>query len=198
MDTDSIFARLREGDAGALEELVRQHQARALRTAYLVTGDRSLAEDVVQEAFLRVYAKADQFDVRRPFEPWFLRIVSNDALKAAAARGRMASLDETKGSMPSLAELLPDPVPGPDRQAEIKEMRASLWAAVCRLSPAQRAVVVQRYYLGLTEREAASEGGRAAGTVKHLLHRARERLRSLLGAEGIVAERAARDEEDAR
>src|SRR5438046_5099592 len=74
--------KLRRGDISGLETLVRQHYVQAVRVAYLITQDTALAEDIVQSAFLRVYERIDQFDVGRPFAPWFLRSVVNDALMA--------------------------------------------------------------------------------------------------------------------
>ena len=77
------FKRLKQGDAGGLEYLVRAHQVRAIRTAFLITGDRGLAEEVVQETFLRLLRSIRTFDSARPFEPWFLRSVVNAALRVA-------------------------------------------------------------------------------------------------------------------
>ena len=59
---------------------------RAIRAAYLIVRDRALAEDLVQTAFLRAYDRIGQFDPSRPFAPWFLRSVVNDAVKAAMRR----------------------------------------------------------------------------------------------------------------
>jgi RNA polymerase sigma-70 factor (ECF subfamily) len=90
VDERETIDRLKDGDIGGLEELVLRHQVRAIRTAYLITGSRELAEDVVQSAFLRAYERIGQFDSDRPFSPWILRSVVNDAVKAAerASRGR--------------------------------------------------------------------------------------------------------------
>jgi RNA polymerase sigma-70 factor (ECF subfamily) len=71
------IARLKQGDLAGLEFLVRQYQAQAVQTAYLILGDRFLAEDIAQTAFLKAAWKIDQFDAQRPFRPWFLRVVKN-------------------------------------------------------------------------------------------------------------------------
>ena len=68
-------ALLKAGNIEGLAALVREHQVRAVHAALLITCDRGLAEDVVQDAFLQVYRKIAQFDDSRPFSPWFLRIV---------------------------------------------------------------------------------------------------------------------------
>jgi RNA polymerase sigma factor (sigma-70 family) len=87
MDEQEAVRRLKKGDSRGLECLVLAHQVRAIRTAYLITGDRGLAEEVVQEAFLRAYRSIGTFDPKRPFEPWFLRSVVNAAVRLARRSG---------------------------------------------------------------------------------------------------------------
>jgi RNA polymerase sigma-70 factor (ECF subfamily) len=181
MEEREAIARLKRGDIGGLEALVHKYQVRAVRTAYLITRDRALAEDIVQAAFLRAYERIGQFDTGRPFGPWFLRSVVNDAIKATARRERQVSLEASpEGEGTSLANLLADPGPGPDDLVEAAELRQTVWAALGRLPPAQRAAIVLRYYLGLSEAEMADELACPPGTVKWRLHAARKRLRTLL------------------
>jgi RNA polymerase sigma-70 factor (ECF subfamily) len=181
MEEQEAIARLKRGDIGGLEALVRKYQVQAVRAAYLITRDRALAEDIVQAAFLRAYERIGQFDTGRSFGPWFLRSVVNDAVKAAARRERQVSLEAgSEGEGASLADLLADPDPGPDDLTEAAELRQTVWAALGRLPPAQRAAIVLRYYLGLSEAEMADELACPPGTVKWRLHAARKRLRTLL------------------
>src|ERR1044072_5724263 len=72
--------RLKRGDMGGIECLIARYQEKALRTAFLITHDEPMAEDVVQDVFVRFYQRADCFDESRPFEPYFLRSVVNAAL----------------------------------------------------------------------------------------------------------------------
>jgi RNA polymerase sigma-70 factor (ECF subfamily) len=171
--------RLKGGDVGGLEALVRMHQTRALRAAYLIVRDRALAEDVVQEAFLRAHDRIGGFDAERPFGPWFMRVVVNDAIKAASGRERMVSVEGAGGD---LLSRLADPGPGPEGHVENADERRRVWAALEKLPPAQRAAVVQRYYLGMGEAEMARGEDVPAGTVKSRLHTARKSLSKLLGA----------------
>lgn len=181
MEEQEAITRLKRGDIGGLEALVRQYQVQAVRTAYLITRDRALAEDIVQAAFLRAYERIGQFDAGQPFGPWFLRSVVNDAVKAAARHERQVSLEGSlEGEETSLADLLADPGPGPDDLVEAAELRRTVWAALGKLPPAQRAAIVLRYYLNLSEAEMADELACPPGTVKWRLHAARERLRTLL------------------
>jgi len=181
MGEDKAIARLKRGEVGGLEALVRKYQVQAVRAVYLVTRDRPLAEDIVQAAFLRAYERIGQFDAKRPFGPWFLRSVVNDAVKAAARRERQVSLEASAGGEEaSLADLLVDPNPGPADLAEAAETRQAVWDALGKLPPAQRAAIVLRYYLGLSEAEMANQMACPRGTVKWRLYAARKRLRRLL------------------
>lgn len=180
MEEQQAIALLKRGDIGGLETLVRKYQVQAVRAADLIVRDRALAEDIVQAAFLRAYERIGQFDVGRPFGPWFLRSVVNDAVKAAARRERQVPLDDETGEMVSLADLLADPAPGPGELAEQAETRQAVWATLGELLPAQRAAIVLRYYLGLSEAELADELACPPGTVKWRLHAARKHLRALL------------------
>lgn len=178
---EHALEQLRDRDIGGLEFLVRRYQVQAVRAAFLITRDRGLAEDVVQGAFLRAYERIDQFDAARPFRPWFFRIVVNDAIKAASRAKRQVSSDVEGERAWAVVESLVDNDPQPDIAAEQSELRDAVRRALEQLSPAQRAAVVAKYYLGLTDAEVARRTGRAPGTVKWLLHAARGRLKTLLG-----------------
>lgn len=173
--------RLKQRDITALETLVRLHQLRALHAAYLILHDRRLAEDVVADAFLHAYARIEQFDANRPFGPWFLRIVINMAKRASQRNGRELSLEDIGPSHENACEwLLADMSTDLEETTEQAELRDAVSAAMSRLSPAQRAVVVQRYYLDFTEKEIAVNVDSPVGTVKWRLHSARKQLRRLL------------------
>lgn len=186
MNETPILDRLRQGDLDALAALVRAYQERALRTAYLITQDRMLAQDVVQDAFVRAYERRSQIDPARPFGPWFLRVVVNAAVKAARKEARAVSLDDPGDSERALADLLADPAPGPEDAAGQRALQAAVQAALLQLSPPQRAVIVLRYYLGYTENEIAAQLQRPPGTIKSRLYAARQRLAGLLRGHWII------------
>lgn len=185
-ETDAV-ARLRQGDLHGLEVLVARYQTPALRLAYLVTLDLPMAEDVVQEAFLRAAARIGQFDQRRPFGPWFLRNVVNAARTTAQRQRRQASLDQLTAATPAgeghLAAATGDE---PAQRFERLETHEEVRAALVCLTPAQRALIVQRYYLELSEAEIAGAQATPLGTVKWRLHTARRRLRAVLTVAGLV------------
>jgi RNA polymerase sigma factor (sigma-70 family) len=124
MEDQIAISRLKQGDLNGLETLVGRYQARAVHTAYLIVYDRLLAEDVVQAAFVKVAERIQQFDDERPFAPWFLRIVVNDALKLVKKRQRDVSLEEKMDEPTAqLAKWLTDPGLQPEQWVEQKETR---------------------------------------------------------------------------
>lgn len=178
MDEQEAIVRLKQGDLGGLEVLVNRYQTRAVRTAYLITGDAALAEDIVQEAFVRAYRLARGFQAGRPFEPWFLRSVVNASIKAMQKARRQVQLgDEMDRQV--FAEVLTR-VRSPEAQVESAQLQKQVWEALNKLSARQRAVIVQRYFLEMSEKDMAAGSNASPGTIKWLLHAARDRLRILL------------------
>lgn len=100
MEDPIAISRLKQGDLNGLESLVNRYQAQAVHAAYLIVYDRALAEDIAQTAFLKLVEKVHQFDEKRAFMPWFLRIVVNDALKIAKKQKLQVSLDEESDEGP--------------------------------------------------------------------------------------------------
>lgn len=185
MDERNAIARLKQGNIGGLETLVRTYQVQAIRTAYLICRDRALAEDIVQAAFLRVHQRIGQYDETRPFAPWFLRSVANDATKQAMRRQREVHVQSRDSESDeyglSAHALLADPSLGPEALLEATETRQELRAALDALSPTQRQAIVLRYFLDLDVDDVAERLGMAPGTAKWHLHAARKRLGGLLG-----------------
>jgi RNA polymerase sigma-70 factor (ECF subfamily) len=108
MDERAAVDRLKRGDVGGLEPLVDRHHTRAARAAYLVVRDGALAEDVAQDAFVRAFERIGSFDADRPFGPWFMKLVLNEAIAAARKRGRFASR-EVRDTEEILAHLADPP-----------------------------------------------------------------------------------------
>ena len=179
MDEQQAIQQLKSGDIRGLEFLVSRHQVKAVRTAYLITRDAGLAEDVVQDSFIQAYRSIRHFDSTRPFEPWFLRSVVNASVKMMQRSARQVEAgDEADESVLTELALIADSV---ESQVESIEVQNQIWDATQKLSPRQRAVIVQRYFLDMSEKEMAQDSGSAVGTVKWILNAARERLRGLLG-----------------
>jgi len=163
----------------AYEELVRRHQAVAIRTAHLFAPDGD-AEDAVQEAFVKAHRALDRFRTGSPFRPWLLRIVANEARNRRRSAGRRAGL-----ALRSLEDRRPDDAaPSPESAVLAGEQRAWLLTAVNGLRDDDREVIAARYFLELSESETAEVLGVPRGTVKSRLSRALGRLRAQLDVPG--------------
>ncbi len=154
---------------GSLEELYRRHVDDALALAFLLTADRALAEDLVQDAFVKVLGRFHDLRNRDSFW-WYLRRTIVNLANSHFRRRRVerAWLERQR----------PDPSApaGPDL-----EERDRLLAALMTLRPEQRSAVVLRYLEDLSEADVAQALGRPVGTVKSMVSRGMERLRKELG-----------------
>jgi len=143
--------------------------------------DPKLAEDIVQETFLHVAEKIDQFDESQPFGPWFLRSVVNAATKAVRRQKRFVPLEGTRDEEASkVADWLLDPNPQPEFMIETRETRQMVWEALGELNAEQRAVIIMRHFLEMSEAEMTDELDRPLTTVRWRLKTARNQLRKLL------------------
>ncbi len=179
-DKESI-RRLKNGDIGGLETLIARYQLKAVRAAYFIVQDEPTAEDIVQDTFLHIYDCIRYFDESRPFEPYLMRSVINTAFNVARKCER-STTPGNDGSLDGLDRLL-SRADSVENQIEFTEIKSQILEAIASLPARQRAAVVQRYYLEMSEQEMAAALGAAPGTVKWLLNAARNRLRALLGAE---------------
>ncbi len=158
MDEGKAIARLKKGDIAGLKTLVELFQTDAVQAAYLVTCDWSLAEDIVQTAFLRAFEKIKGFDETRPFRPWFLRMVVNDAIKVSMRQSRFVELNEDRDeeytfALQKLAENQREPEDLLVHEELLLEMRKALF----HLSPSQRAAIVMHYFLNLSTEDSANQ-----------------------------------------
>jgi RNA polymerase sigma-70 factor (sigma-E family) len=153
-------------NAGRVEELYQAYAPDALRLAYLLTGDRVLAEDLVHDAFVRLLGRFR--DLRNPDAfSWYLRRTLVNLANSHFRRRRVerAFLRKEAGA-PRQAAALPD-------VGERERIRGALLG----LRPKQRAAMVLRYYEDLSEAQTADLLGVRVGTVKAMVSRAMERLR---------------------
>jgi RNA polymerase sigma-70 factor (ECF subfamily) len=177
-EEDRLLARAKGGDQRAYAELLTRHQAVAFRAAYLVTGSAAEAEDATQEACMKAWLALERFRSGAPFRPWLVQIAVNEARNRRRAAGRRAGLALRLN--PSATA--PDPVPSAESAALAGEERAQLAAAVGRLREDDQLIIAARYFLGLSEAEAAIALRLRRGTVKSRLSRALGRLQKQLEA----------------
>ncbi len=166
----------RHGDREAFEQLVRATSADTYTLAYRLVGDDEDARDVVQEAYLRAYRGIHGFRGDSQFSTWMYRITANCAATHLGRRRRHRH-DELPDEV-SCADDHPDR--DPEAQANATDLRSHLVAAVHRLPPRLRAVVVLRDVYDLSHEAIATELGISQSAAKVRLHRARRRLREEL------------------
>ena len=172
-----LVERARRGDEDAYEELVRAHQGIAFRTAYVVAGNASDAEEAAQEGFVKAYRALGRFRPGSPFRPWLLRIVANEARNRRRSAGRRAALSLRAAAEESSG----DAAPSPEGVLLAGEEREQLLAAINGLREEERLVIACRYFLELTEEETAATLGVRLGTVKSRTSRALDHLREAYG-----------------
>jgi len=174
-----LIERARGGEIVAYEELVRRYQAVAVRTAHLIAPDGD-AEDATQEAFVKAYAALPRFRPDAPFRPWLLRIVANEARNRRRSATRRTGL-----ALRAVEDRRPDDAaPSPESAVLAGERRSTLVNAVNALRDEDREVIAVRYFLDLSEAEAATTLGIPRGTVKSRLSRALGRLRDQIASVG--------------
>lgn len=174
-DAELVRLALRNNPA-AWETLVRQHQEPVFRLAYLILGDDADAQDVAQETFVRAYLALGRFDTERPLRPWLLSIAAN------LARNQRRSLGRYWAALQRVFQANPEPFHAAPERAVAADARR-LREAVRRLRPAAQDIVYLRYFLELSEAEAAETLGIPPGTAKSRLHRALAQLREIIEAD---------------
>ena len=132
----------------------------------------------MQDAFVHFYERVRQFDENRLFEPYFMVCVMNAALNAALREKRILPLPQETDEA-DLETLLSRSL-SVESEVERSQLKAEILSLLAKLSPRQRVVVVQRYYLDMSEKEMCEVSRTAPGTIKWLLNAARTRLRILV------------------
>jgi RNA polymerase sigma-70 factor (ECF subfamily) len=169
-----LVARVWQGDEAAFEQLVLRHQRYVFNLAYRVLGDYAEAEDVTQEAFLRVWRGLSGFRGQARFTTWLYRIVHNLCLN------RLPRLRRELLQIEPPEEILANPAPSPPDLFDARERLAFLHAQLDRLPEKYRLVLTLRYLQEFSYAEIAAALDVPMGTVKTHLHRARRLLRERL------------------
>jgi RNA polymerase sigma-70 factor, ECF subfamily len=179
-DDRVLLARAKEGDADALDGLVRRYQPRIYRFGMKMCRDPAAAEDVVQETLLAMVRTLRGFRGEASVSTWLYTIARSFCIKKRR-RPRSAPVAELslETDRPAAASL-PDASPAPDRLVEEHETRSALEAALASLSAPHREVIVLRDVEGLSAGEVAEVTGLSVDAVKSRLHRARAVLRARL------------------
>lgn len=186
-----LMRRFKRGDVKAFEVLLKKHKKPVYNFCLRMLGDRTGAEDAMQEVFLRVVRSAQDWEKQAKFTTWLYTIARNhcvDLLRRASYR-QTASLDQTLGSEEG-GQTLQDRVADeaampPDRGAESARLRGALDAALRALPEEQREVFVMREHAGMPFKDIAEVVGVPENTVKSRMRYALEHLRKSLEKLGV-------------
>lgn len=176
MEDHQAVAALTSRDPGTMHELVAAYGDRLLRSACLLCGDPSEAQDLVQETFLQAFRSAGRFEGRSGVYTWLHGILLNLTRHYHRKRVRLVYHDE----LPAAGEPIAEP---PASQQDRDAGTAALMAALQQLSGPHREVLVLRYYENLKINEIAVQTGASPGTVKSRLYYALDQMQKMLPAE---------------
>ncbi len=166
-----------------IDRLIALHADKAYAMAVRITGDPTIAGDVVQEAFLRAMKYFSTYDPTLPFEAWINQILRNvylTSLRQEASRRAVSLNAKTDEDSASLEDALADTEPGPERWAQARDESQRVQAALLRLPPAMRTAVALIDLEGSSREEAAAALGCSLSAMDVRLHRGRARLKELL------------------
>jgi RNA polymerase sigma factor (sigma-70 family) len=172
----ALVERAKSGNVAAYEQIVVRYTEPVFRAAYLVTRSSLDAQDVAQDVFVKAYGALDRFRIGAPLRPWLVQIALNEArnrLRAAARRDALSLRAEAERSPES-------PDQSPEAALLAGERRRELLAAFERLREEDQMAIACRFFLDLSEREAAQVLRWRRGTFKSRLSRALVRLRAEL------------------
>jgi RNA polymerase sigma-70 factor, ECF subfamily len=176
MDEDQLVAGLKGRDPAAMREMVGIYGDRLLRSAFVLCGNETEAQDLVQETFIQAMRSADRFQGRSSVYTWLHSILLNLTRHYHRDRKRIVYDGELAGREISTSEdgLIP---------SDCQSASSALKEALRQLSGAHREVIVLRYYEEMKILEIARHLGVSRGTVKSRLHYALAELQKLLPME---------------
>ena len=175
-DRDLVLQAQRGGDANAAEafgELVTRYQTGVFNVCYRILHERSEAEDLAQESFIRGYDRIQTFDIEREFGPWIRRVAANLCLNHLKSQKVTTELDEERDA---------DSAQLPEAVQEVKERSEQIRQALASLPANYRLVVELRHYQEMSYDEIAAQLNIPLSDVKSHLFRARKILAEKLHA----------------
>lgn len=172
MTEDSLIEKLKNGDMSAFDELYNAYAHKAIRTAYLLTNDKFMAEDIVQEAFIQSFKNIGSLKNNSAFKPWFFKTLTRLAYK------------EIKKNSATPVENIFEKCDSSHFDNYFKD--SILYDYIYKLSFKHKNVLILYYYNDMSIKEIALTIGCYEGTVKSRLNTARKKLKSLLEKDGVL------------
>lgn len=166
----ALLQSIKNGNDEAFEELYNKYAGYALRVAMAVTGNKASAADAVQETFIRVYKNINNYDISKPFEPWFYKILVNECNRILGKSSNIVLIDDfvEKNLQGSIED---------DYRFQEYE---SLYAAIENLDENNKVPIVLKYLKGFKESEIAEILGINVNTIKSRLLKGKQKLRKLI------------------
>lgn len=184
VEDEILVQQLKKGSREAFDLLYEKYKNLVIRTAYLITGNKSDSEDVAQETFVKVYLHISELKNDAGFKPWMMQILVRTAYRTGKKKSREVPDEEIERLSESGSVL------SPLGQMIKKEEAEMIARAVAALPMKQKAAVILYYYNELTVGEIAGLLGCREGTVKSRLHTARKFLKGKLEGQMDIRERA--------
>lgn len=164
-DDAELMLRVSRGDRQAFTQLFDRHQQRVVRFCYRFTGDRSRAEELAQDTFVRLFRSADRYQARAKFSTFLFHIATNLCLNAQrGAKARPQTTMELEVEKPD--------VDSPEATLAAKDTEAAVQRALSNMSDRERAAFAMARFEGLPYRDIAEALDASEAAIKSLVHRA--------------------------
>ena len=186
LSDEVLAAHVAQGDRTAVETLYDRHASMILGMALRITGERAVAEDILQETFWRLWQSADTYQpVRGPFTTWLFRIARNLAMDAYRRRNvRPKDITNRTDTDPILGQM-PDPDMNVPEQAQSNPMAQQVRNAMKSLPGEQRQVIELAFFSGMTRQEIATATGQPVDTLHTRARLGLQKLREALEKENF-------------
>ena len=173
-----VLRKAQRGDERAFTSIVRLYEVPIYNYIYRLTGDRTLAEDLSQDVFVRVFNGLPKFSLRSKFTTWLFQVTKNRVIDEFRARERRPQTCVNLDDMPHLESF--------DQTAERLETIDAIWRAVQELNPDLKMALLLRDVVGLPYNDIADSLEITLATVKWRIFKAREEVQLILAREGIT------------
>jgi RNA polymerase sigma-70 factor, ECF subfamily len=177
---EELIRALGEGDEDALRTLVERHMPSIYRFSVRHTGDESIAQDICQEVFLKLYRNARSYKPGMTFKTWLFTIVRNTSIDLARSSAYRKAYSLEDYSRETERQPLINGAPGPEESYSAKETAQKVTLALQSLPEKQRTACILKYYEEMPTKEIAEAMGATISSVESLLVRAKHNLVKLL------------------
>lgn len=180
LSDEALAAAVIQGETEKFEELMRRYQTPVFAIIYRMCRHYQDTEDIAQEVFLNVYQKMYQFDVERKFSSWLYRIAINTCITVMRKKNKVVNINFDETYIQGQLDLAVPDHENPEKLLENQELRANIKAALEKLRPTYKVIIILRYQMDFSNGEIAEILGVTRENVEVRIHRAREALRQII------------------